>query len=332
MPDFLDLARSHVESVQDEICSSLEAIDGASRFREDRWERPEGGGGRSRVLEGGAVIEKGGVNVSTVWGDLSSEFARRLPGHGGSFFATGVSLVIHPRNPYAPTVHANFRCLQRGDRLWFGGGGDLTPYYPFAEDCVEFHRVWKEVCDRHHPQFHTDFKAWCDRYFHLPHRGEPRGVGGIFFDYLRPVDDQEMDGRSGLDLDMNSIFSFWKDASLAFLPSFLPILRRRSDTPYGERERQWQLFRRGRYVEFNLLYDRGTVFGLQTGGRVESILMSLPPMCCWPYNHHPAPGSPEARLAHFHKVRDWANADPSRVEADLAHAVQTEASRGSLPS
>ena len=245
---------AYFRDLQDRICTALEEIDGSGRFREDSWVREGGGGGRSRVLEEGGVFEKGGVNFSEVHGEFSPEFAKQIPlGEGTRFVASGVSLVLHPRNPYVPTVHANFRYLTKGEAWWFGGGGDLTPYYPFKEDVVHFHRIWKEACDRH-PSVadHAKMKKDCDTYFHLPHRGEARGVGGIFFDYLTG--------------EKESVFAFVKEAGDAFIPAYGPIARRRKDTPYGPRERTFQEFRRGRYVEFNLLYDRGTIFGLKTGG------------------------------------------------------------------
>jgi coproporphyrinogen III oxidase len=240
------------------------------------------------------VFEKAGVNFSEVFGEFSPEFARQIPGEGSAFTATGVSLVLHPRNPHVPTVHANFRFLTKGDRGWFGGGGDLTPFYPVLEDVVHFHKTWKAVCDRHSPlASYADMKRECDEYFYLAHRKEARGVGGIFFDY-----------KSG---DMDKWFAFVKDAGDTFLPSYVPIVGRRKDMPYGDRERQFQEYRRGRYVEFNLLYDRGTVFGLKTGGRVESILMSLPPTVRYWYDYRPEPGSKEAELTEYWlKPREWA--------------------------
>jgi coproporphyrinogen III oxidase len=285
---------AYFRDLQDRICRGLEELDGAGRFREDLWRREGGGGGRTRVLADGAVFEKAGVNFSEVFGEMSEEFAEQVPGEGRAFFAGGVSLVLHPRNPLVPTVHANFRHLAKGEKQWFGGGADLTPYYPFREDVVHFHRTWKAVCDRHAPL--VDYRAMkedCDRYFFLPHRGEARGVGGIFFDYLEG--------------DLERLFAFVRDAGDAFLDSYLPIARRRKDLPHTPRQRDWQLYRRGRYVEFNLIYDRGTLFGLKTGGRTESILMSLPPLVRWDYDVRPEPGSPEAELIDVYlKPRDWA--------------------------
>ncbi|MDW8282486.1 MAG: oxygen-dependent coproporphyrinogen oxidase [Myxococcales bacterium] len=284
-------AADDVSALQQRICTALEDIDGVGRFRFDLWERPGGGGGRSGVLAEGAVFEKAGVNISTVFGELEEEFAKSLPGDGLHFYATGISLVLHPRSPMVPATHANFRFLRRGNVAWFGGGADLTPYYPFHEDAVHFHRTLKEACDRHGADLYPRFKAWCDEYFFLKHRGETRGVGGIFFDYLQD--------------DLPRTYAFWRDVGEAFLPAYVPIVQRRRNLPYGERERRFQLYRRGRYVEFNLLYDRGTVFGLRTAGRVESILMSLPPLVRWDYGYVPEPGSREAELMDFLRPRDW---------------------------
>jgi coproporphyrinogen III oxidase len=288
-----ELAADYFEKLQDRICAGLARHDGQD-FREDAWQRPGGGGGRTRVLVEGNVFEKAGVNFSNVHGEFSEEFAAQVPGEGREFRAAGISLVLHPRNPFVPTVHANFRLLMKGARWWFGGGSDLTPYYPFREDVIHFHRTWKSVCERHPPPVdYARFKKWCDEYFYLPHRQEPRGVGGIFFDYLEG--------------SFQALFAFVRDCGDHFLDAYLPIAERRKDIPYAEREREFQQFRRGRYVEFNLLYDRGTVFGLKTGGRIESILMSLPPLVRWGYDYHPEPGSREAELFAFLKPRDWAS-------------------------
>jgi len=290
----MERAGNYFRDLQDRICADLEALDGHGRFREDVWQREGGGGGRTRIVQGGDVFEKAGVNFSNVFGQFSEELAAQTPGEGRDFTATGISLVLHPRNPLVPTVHANFRFLTRGSRWWFGGGSDLTPYYPFREDVIHFHRVWKAVCARHgSPVDYVRFKKWCDEYFFLPHRGEARGVGGIFFDYLEG--------------DFDRLFTFVQDCGNTFLEAYVPIAERRKDLPYGERERAFQEFRRGRYVEFNLIYDRGTLFGLKTGGRVESILMSLPPVARWPYDYCPEPGSPEAELYEYLKPRDWAS-------------------------
>ncbi|HTK74551.1 MAG TPA: oxygen-dependent coproporphyrinogen oxidase [Gemmataceae bacterium] len=284
---------AYFRDLQDRICSGLEALDG-DRFREDAWDRPGGGGGRTRVLADGGVFEKAGVNFSEVFGEFSEEFAAQIPGEGRQFTATGISLVLHPRNPFVPTVHANFRFLSKGSRQWFGGGADLTPYYPFREDVIHFHRCWKNVCARHEPLVnYRQMKEACDRYFYLPHRDETRGVGGIFFDYLEG--------------DLEAIFAFVRAAGDSFLDAYDPIVRCRKDLPFTDRQRQFQQYRRGRYVEFNLLYDRGTTFGLKTGGRTESILMSLPPIARWQYDFRTEPGSPEAELTEeYLKPHDWA--------------------------
>jgi coproporphyrinogen III oxidase len=287
------LASDYFQTLQDRICTALVELDGKARFREDAWRREGGGGGRSRVMADGGVFEKAGVNFSEVFGRMSPEFAQQVPGEGLDFTATGISLVLHPRSPIVPTVHANFRYLTKGARWWFGGGADLTPYYPYREDVIHFHRVWKAACARHpEPVDYRRFKQGCDEYFYLAHRDEHRGIGGIFFDYLEG--------------DFNALMSFVRDCGDAFLDAYLPIARRRKDEPYTDAQRRFQEFRRGRYVEFNLIYDRGTVFGLKTGGRIESILMSLPPVVRWPYDYHPEPGTREAELYEYLKPRDWA--------------------------
>ena len=287
-------AVEYFRGLQDRICAALEAADGPGRFREDAWDRPGGGGGRSRVLEDGGVFEKAGVNFSEVFGEFSPEFAKQVPGDGLAFTAAGVSLVLHPRSPRVPTVHANFRFLTRGSKAWFGGGADLTPYYPVREDVVHFHRTWQAACDRHRPLIdYPKYKEWCDRYFFLPHRNEPRGIGGLFFD------DWTLGGFA-------KAFAMARSVGDHFIPAYLPIVQARRDTAYGERERQFQLYRRGRYVEFNLVHDRGTLFGLQSGGRAESILMSMPPQASWRYDWRPEPGTPEAELYEkFLVPRDW---------------------------
>ncbi|HET8733362.1 MAG TPA: oxygen-dependent coproporphyrinogen oxidase [Anaeromyxobacteraceae bacterium] len=281
-----------VRGLQDRITTALEAADGRARFSRDAWERPGGGGGSTRVLADGDRIEKAGVNVSRVHGAVPPRLAARLPGDGDTFAAVGLSVVIHPLSPWVPTTHANVRLIVRGSRAWFGGGADLTPYYLFEEDAAAFHRELRDACERHLPGAYPDMKRACDAYFHLPHRGEHRGVGGIFF--------EDLGGEPWKEL------AFVEDVGEAFPRAWLPILERRGDLPWGERERTWQEIRRGRYVEFNLLHDRGTVFGLETGGRTESILMSLPPRVRWRYDHHPEPGSPEARLLEVIRTpRDW---------------------------
>ena len=295
--------RRLVEDVQAEICDGLEALEERAAFRSDRWRREGGGGGLSRVLEGGDVWEKAGVNTSAVHGALPERMAQVLGVEAAPFFATGVSLVIHPRSPHVPTVHANFRYFALGDDLhqptdqWFGGGADLTPYYPEMADVRHFHQTWKDVCDRH-PRVadYATFKRQCDAYFYLPHRQEARGVGGIFYDYLRGSPEHD---------NPEALFRFSRDAGHAFLDAYLPIVRRRKDRPYGERERAYQAIRRGRYAEFNLLFDRGTKFGIETDGRTESILMSLPPHVQWRYDWRPAPGTPEAEAQGFFQARDW---------------------------
>jgi coproporphyrinogen III oxidase len=305
-----DRARDYFAALQDDICLALERLDGGARFREDLWQREGGGGGRTRVMEEGALFEKAGVNFSEVHGKFEQSFAERMPvGEGTQFFATGVSLVLHPRNPLVPTVHANFRYLERGSGGWFGGGTDLTPYYPYLEDAIHFHRALKEACDRFDPAFYPRFKKWCDEYFFIKHRDETRGVGGIFFDYLTgeaagpllEADQRAARGARGIEF----IFEFVKEAGRAFLSAYLPIAERRRDEHYTEREREFQLIRRGRYAEFNLVYDRGTHFGLETRGRAESILMSLPPLVRWVYDYRPQAGSREAEARDYFRPRDW---------------------------
>jgi coproporphyrinogen III oxidase len=291
--------KRYLTGLQGSIVAALERADG-SAFRRDTWTRPEGGGGDSRVIEDGALLERGGVNFSHVTGGAlpPSATAARPELAGRAFEAMGVSLVLHPRNPYVPTVHMNVRCFvasKQGEPAvwWFGGGMDLTPYYAFEEDAAHFHRTCKAALDPHGADLHPRFKRWCDQYFHLKHRGEPRGVGGIFFDDLNAP-------------DFDTSFAIVRSVGDHFLPAYLPIVERRRDIPYGERERDFQAYRRGRYVEFNLVYDRGTLFGLQSGGRTESILMSLPPIVKWRYDWKPAPGTPEARLYEvFLQPRDW---------------------------
>jgi coproporphyrinogen III oxidase len=319
-----------MKALQDEICSALEKLDGVSQFQQDSWEREEGGGGRSRVLREGGVFEQAGVNFSEVWGEqLPPSILQQRPeaaGHG--FYATGTSMVLHPRNPYVPTVHLNYRYFEAGPVWWFGGGIDLTPYYPFAEDAAHFHRTLKEACDKHHSEYYPVFKRWCDEYFYLKHRQETRGVGGIFFDYQDgqdplyrgPYPDSAVPQYNNQlppsePRDWEALFAFVQDCGRAFLPSYVPIVERRKETVYGDRERQFQLYRRGRYVEFNLVYDRGTIFGLQTNGRTESILMSLPPLVRWEYSYHPEPNTPEAELyTTFLKPQDWANWQASNLK------------------
>ena len=288
-----DRAATFFRGLQDRICAALEKADGSASFREDSWERAGGGGGRSRVIADGGVIEKGGVNFSEVFGDFTPEFAKQIPGDGTKFTAVGVSLVIHPRSPLIPTVHANFRHLTHGSKAWFGGGADLTPYYPFKEDVVQFHKTWKRVCDRHATVAdYAKMKKDCDDYFFLKHRQEARGVGGIFFDYADATE---------------AMFAFVQDAADAFAESYVPIVERRKGLAYTPEQRFFQEVRRGRYVEFNLVYDRGTIFGLKTDGRTESILMSLPPVVRYLYDYRPKPGTPESELTEYWlKPKDWA--------------------------
>ena len=296
----LDDVKTYLLDLQERLCAALAAEDGGQGFREDAWERPEGGGGRSRVIEGGRVFEKGGVNFSHVFGERlpPSATAARPELAGRSFHAVGVSWVLHPENPHVPTSHGNVRFFiaeKPGESpvWWFGGGFDLTPYYPVLEDVVHWHRVARDACAPFGEGVYPRYKAWCDDYFYLKHRDETRGVGGLFFDDLN---------EGGFE----SCFAFQRAVGDAFLEAYLPIVRRRRETPWSERERDFQLYRRGRYVEFNLVWDRGTLFGLQSGGRTESILMSMPPLARWEYAWEPEEGSPEAELyAHYLHPRDW---------------------------
>ena len=283
-----------IHSLQDKICKSLEEIDGKSGFKEDRWERTEkGGGGKTRILENGAVFEKGGVNSSVVFGNVTDAMRTQLKIEGSKWFASGLSLVIHPLNPYVPTIHANWRYFElynESDEIidtWFGGGTDLTPYYLFEEDAIHFHRTLKQMMDPFGINLYPRYKKECDHYFSNHHRGdEMRGIGGIFYDYMRP----ENKG------DAERLFAFQEANGAAFLQAYLPIVEKRRSLPFGENEIRWQEIRRGRYVEFNLIHDRGTLFGLKTNGRTESILMSLPPRARWIYNYQPEPGSREDEL------------------------------------
>jgi coproporphyrinogen III oxidase len=292
--------KNYLLGLQASICTGLEAEDGGARFIEDAWIRPEGGGGRSRVLNEGAVFEQAGVNFSHVIGTgmPASATAHRPELAGRGFEALGVSLVIHPRNPYAPTSHANVRFFIASKEgaepiWWFGGGFDLTPYYGFEEDAVHWHRTARSACEPFGAEVYPRYKQWCDEYFFLKHRSEPRGIGGLFFDDLN---------EGGFE----HCFAFMRSVGDHYLPAYRPIVARRKTTPHGERERDFQLYRRGRYVEFNLIYDRGTLFGLQSGGRTESILMSLPPLVKWRYNWRPAAETEEARLySDFLRPRDW---------------------------
>lgn len=287
-----ELASKFVDELQAIICAGIEKEDGLAKFKADEWIRPEGGGGKSMVIENGNVFEKGGVNVSKVYGKLPQSMMDKFNVTDEDFFACGVSLVIHPKNPFVPTVHANFRYFEMYDKdgnvskYWFGGGQDLTPYYFFEEDAVHFHQTCKSFCDRHNQTYYSKFKKWCDDYFYNTHRNEARGIGGLFFDYLS--ENEEM--------SKEQIFDFVKDAGNNFLECYLPIVNKRKAISYTKEQRDWQEIRRGRYVEFNLVHDRGTLFGLKTNGRIESILMSLPPHVQWRYDYHPVEGSPEAEM------------------------------------
>ncbi|NEP83011.1 MAG: oxygen-dependent coproporphyrinogen oxidase [Okeania sp. SIO3C4] len=316
-----------MQDIQDEICQGLEELDGIGKFKEDSWERPGGGGGRSRIIRDGGVFEQGGVNFSEVWGDRlpPSILAQRPEAEGHGFYATGTSMVLHPKNPYVPTVHLNYRYFEAGPVWWFGGGIDLTPYYPYAEDAAHFHQTIKAACDKSHKEYYPVFKRWCDEYFYLKHRQEMRGVGGIFFDYqdgqgelYKGPDSQgpaaTYSQQVGIPESRNweSLFTFVQNCGKSFLPAYKTIVERRQPMEYSDRERNFQLYRRGRYVEFNLVYDRGTIFGLQTNGRTESILMSLPPLVRWEYGYSPEPNTPEAKLYEvFLKPHDWANWTPN---------------------
>ncbi len=313
-------ARELVLGLQDEICKGLEEIDGEGKFQEESWDRPEGGGGRSRVMSEGKILEQGGVNFSEVEGEElpPSILNQRPEAKGHKWFATGTSMVLHPRNPYIPTVHLNYRYFEAGPVWWFGGGADLTPFYPYLEDARHFHKVHKEACDSINPKFHRVFKPWCDEYFFLKHRRETRGIGGIFYDYQDGSNmlykGQQPNGSAAkISNEIGSCYQTWdelfalaKGCGKAFLPSYIPIIEKRQNQSYGEKERQFQLYRRGRYVEFNLVWDRGTIFGLQTNGRTESILMSLPPLARWEYGYVAPKGSREALLTDvFTKPQDW---------------------------
>ncbi|RIA08285.1 coproporphyrinogen oxidase [Flavobacteriaceae bacterium MAR_2010_72] len=282
----------YIQDLQNTITSKLEDIDGGAKFKEDLWERAEGGGGRTRVIQNGAVFEKGGVNISAVHGELPETMQDYFKVNDANFFACGLSLVLHPKNPMVPTAHANWRYFEMYDKSgaivdqWFGGGQDLTPYYLFEEDVVHFHNTCKIACDKHSPVFYNDFKKKCDSYFWNAHRNEARGVGGLFFDYCKGSEQ----------MTMQNWYAFVAEVGNSFLEAYVPIVEKRKDLPYTDRHRNWQEIRRGRYVEFNLVHDKGTLFGLKTNGRIESILMSLPPHVQWVYNHQPESGSEEEQL------------------------------------
>lgn len=304
----IETVKSFLLKLQDNICQTLELADGKGHFKEDNWQRAEGGGGRTRVLTGGAVIEQGGVNFSHVFGAKlpPSATAVRPELAGRTFQAMGVSLVIHPNNPYVPTSHANVRFFvaekpNEDPVWWFGGGFDLTPFYPFLEDVQHWHTVASQLCEPFGSDVYPMYKKWCDEYFYLKHRDETRGVGGLFFDDLN-------------ELGFEKSFSFMQAVGNGYLDAYIPIIEKRKDLPFGEREKQFQLYRRGRYVEFNLVYDRGTLFGLQTGGRTESILMSMPPLARWEYDFKAKSNTPEAKLTdEFLIPKDWLNSSDAEV-------------------
>lgn len=293
---------SFIKDLQNTITSRLEQLDGKATFIEDEWHREEGGGGFSRIIQNGNVFEKGGVSISAVHGALPVAMQNYFKVSDADFYATGISLVIHPLNPMVPTVHANFRYFEMYDKngaivdCWFGGGLDLTPYYLFEDDAIHFHQVCKDACDRHAVADYKLFKEKCDTYFYNSHRNEARGIGGLFYDYCRATDDHSM----------SDWLAFQKDMSSHFLDAYVPIVEKRKNIEYAPEQREWQEIRRGRYVEFNLVHDKGTLFGLKTNGRIESILMSLPPAVQWRYDHHPVAGSKEAALVEvLENPREW---------------------------
>ncbi|RMA65913.1 oxygen-dependent coproporphyrinogen oxidase [Ulvibacter antarcticus] len=293
---------AYIRELQNVITSGLEAVDGNAKFKEDIWKRPEGGGGQSRVIENGEVFEKGGVNISEVHGKLSESMQQYFGVKDADFFACGLSLVLHPTNPFIPTVHANWRYFEMYDASgnivdqWFGGGQDLTPYYLFEEDANHFHGVCKKACDAHDPEFYPKYKKRCDSYFYNAHREEGRGIGGLFFDYLKRTEKMQM----------ADWFQFVTEVGDSFLDAYVPIVEKRMNIAFTEDQKNWQEIRRGRYVEFNLVHDKGTLFGLKTNGRIESILMSLPPKVQWVYDHHPEVGSEEEKLIEVLKnPKDW---------------------------
>jgi len=292
----------YIQSLQKTITSQLEKIDGKASFQKDEWQREGGGGGLTMVIENGDVFEKGGVNISKVYGDLPEPMQKALNVSAGKFFACGLSMVIHPKSPFVPTTHANWRYFEMYDEngnvidQWFGGGQDLTPYYLDEEDCVHWHKTCKKVCDEFSPEFYPKYKKECDEYFRNSHRGETRGIGGLFFDYLKPTEE----------FDINFWYDFVTAIGDSFLEAYIPIVEKHKDENYTEANRKWQEIRRGRYVEFNLIHDRGTLFGLKTNGRIESILMSLPPVVQWHYDYKPLPNSEEEKLLKvLESPREW---------------------------
>ena len=307
MPELISIKDEFVELVKDlqsRITSAIETIDGEATFQIDDWKRLGFGYGSTRVIQGGKVFEKGGVNISAVSGPMPKALQEHLNEEESDFFATGISLVIHPLNPFVPTVHANYRYFELYDKQsgelkdqWFGGGADLTPYYLFEEDAKHFHRVHKEACDKTHPDFYPRFKKACDEYFFNHHRNESRGIGGIFYDHIRADEN----------LSAQDLLNFAKNAGQAFIDAYIPIVEKRKSLEYTDQQREWQEVRRGRYVEFNLIHDRGTLFGLKTKGRIESILMSMPPKVQWHYNYKVEPNSEEQKLLDHLKAVDWLN-------------------------
>ena len=293
---------NYILNLQDQITSTLEQLDGKASFQEDNWKRPEGGGGRTRVIENGNIFEKGGVNTSQVHGELPEAMQKYFGVEDANFFACGLSLVLHPKSPMVPTVHANWRYFEMYDTegnivdQWFGGGQDLTPYYLFDEDATHFHQTCKTACDAHDADFYPKYKARCDEYFYNTHRNEGRGIGGLFFDYCKATSERSM----------QDWYNFVTTVGDSFLEAYVPIVERRKDTAFAKEQKDWQEVRRGRYVEFNLVHDKGTLFGLKTNGRIESILMSLPPVVQWKYDYHPAPGSEEERLIKvLQQPKEW---------------------------
>jgi coproporphyrinogen III oxidase len=289
-------------ALQDSICWAIAAADGKGKFREDSWKRPGGGGGRTRILTGGNIIEKGGVNFSAVHGKLPDVVRKNLKVQAEDFFATGVSIVMHPHNPFVPIIHMNIRYFEMNDGTsWFGGGIDLTPHYIDDEDAAYFHHTLKTMCDKHDANFYPEFKKWADDYFYIPHRKETRGIGGIFFDRLKPQNPEHFE----------AIWAFVQDTGRTFAPLYTYFMRKNYQIPYSEENKQWQYVRRGRYAEFNLIYDAGTKFGLETDGRIESILMSLPPQAAWIYDFRPGENTPEAKtLSQLVKGISWAELLP----------------------
>lgn len=293
---------NYIHELQDQITAALEHVDGKATFQEDIWERPEGGGGRTRVIENGRVFEKGGVNISGVHGKLPDSMQKYFGVEDADFFACGLSLVLHPKNPMVPTVHANWRYFEMYDKSgkivdqWFGGGQDLTPYYLFEDDATHFHHICKTACDAHNPEFYPKYKARCDEYFYNSHRNEGRGIGGLFFDYCKTTKS----------MTMEKWYDFVTEVGDSFIEAYVPIVEKRKDLPFTSAQRTWQEIRRGRYVEFNLVHDKGTLFGLKTNGRIQSILMSLPPHVQWVYDHTPKPGSEEEKLVSvLQQPKEW---------------------------